>query len=258
LRFFWPIVTGSEDFYAQLQKISWYYAAAKQEFVMAAKYVRGGDVVLEVGAGRGLFSREVVNAGSYTGLEFSSAAIELAAKGGVRLLPETVEHHAVNHPGHYDVVCTFQVLEHVADPRSFLQASIDCLRAGGLLIVSVPAEDSFARFAYRDVLNMPPHHITRWTDDSLRAIASILGLELVALTPEPLGKNMRRAYARAMVEERIGALTGMQLQQLDPRLNRGPIKAIAGIGAVIFRRWLALTGAKGRRGHAVLAVFRKP
>src|SRR5687768_11360971 len=39
LRFFSPPVTGDEKFYADLQRISWYYSAGKQEFHMAARQI---------------------------------------------------------------------------------------------------------------------------------------------------------------------------------------------------------------------------
>jgi hypothetical protein len=102
LRFFSPPITGSEQFYAQLQKIRWYYSAAKQEFGIAAAHVKPEDDVLEIGAGRGLFSREI-RCRSYTGLEFSPDAIRWAAEDGLRLLPRTIEEHSRTAGGEYDV-----------------------------------------------------------------------------------------------------------------------------------------------------------
>jgi 2-polyprenyl-3-methyl-5-hydroxy-6-metoxy-1,4-benzoquinol methylase len=267
LHFFWPAITGDEKFYGDLQKISWYYSAGKPEFHIAAAYVHSAHDVLEIGAGRGLFSREIKPA-SYTGLEFSPTAIELAAANGVRLLPETVERHAEQNAGRYDIVCTFQVLEHVANPRTFLDAAVTCLKPGGRLIVSVPAEDSFARFAFWDVLNMPPHHVTRWTDSALRSIARICGLRLVELKPEPFGRSTRGPYARSMANQWIAQRLGMEPKLLDERLKAPLFRVLARPAAAVLRGYLSLSSSSSssnsslgstsrRRGQAVLAIFEK-
>jgi 2-polyprenyl-3-methyl-5-hydroxy-6-metoxy-1,4-benzoquinol methylase len=256
LRFFWPPIAGSEQFYAQLQKISWYYSAAKQEFGIAAAYVKPDYDVLEIGAGRGLFSR-AIQCRSYTGLEFSPDAIRWAAEDGIQLLPRTVEEHARTAGGAYDVACAFQVLEHVTDPRSFLEAAARCVKSGGRLIMSVPGEDSFARYAYGDVLNMPPHHLTRWSDRSLRSISEILGWRLIAIVPEPLGRNMRRAYADACAQEAVGKAFGQQLHLLDSRRQRLMFCSLQRICAAAIRFAVSAQPSKPRRGHAVIAIFEK-
>jgi SAM-dependent methyltransferase len=256
LRFFSPPATGDEKFYADLQRISWYYSAGKQEFHMAARQIASTQHVLEIGAGRGLFAREIKPA-SYTGLEFSPTAIELAAQAGIRLLPQTIEQHATEHHGRYDVVCSFQVLEHVSSPRDFLAAAVKCLRPGGRLLVSVPSEDGFARDAYWDVLNMPPHHVTRWTDKALRAIADIFQLQLVQLEPEPLGRNMRRPYAEAVADRWVARKMGFEPQLLDQRLKRPGVHFLTRAMARFVRKWPGATSA-APRGHAILATFAKP
>lgn len=255
LRFFDPQVTGDEAFYSSLQKISWYYSPAKQEFALAADYIGSADHVLEIGAGRGLFLREIEPA-SYTGLEFSSSAIQSAAADGIRLLAEPIERHARENPGKYDVVCAFQVLEHVARPRSFLDAAVAAMKPGGRLIVSVPGEDSFARHAVWDALNMPPHHITRWTDSCLRRIADLHALRLVALIPEALGRNMRRAYAHATATRWIAGRIGFEPELLDERVKRPLFAGAAALLAACLRRYLSMSRTF-RRGHAVVAIFSK-
>jgi 2-polyprenyl-3-methyl-5-hydroxy-6-metoxy-1,4-benzoquinol methylase len=256
LRFFWPPATGDENFYEHLQEIRWYYSPDKQEFQIAARYIDATDHVLEIGAGRGLFLQHI-KSGSYTGLEFSSKAVEAAAASGIALLQESIQQHARDNPQRYDVVCTFQVLEHVAEPRSFIDAAVRVLKPGGHLIVSVPGEDSFERFAYWDVLNMPPHHVTRWTDQCLRSIGPMCGLRLIALIPEPLGRNMRRLFARAMMDHWIAKQIGIEPELLDERVRRPLFKFVATVGATVLRRYLSWSSKPSRRGQAVVAIFEK-
>lgn len=255
LRYFAPQATGDEAFYGELQRIPWYYSASKQEFLIAARQIENHHRVLEIGAGRGLFTK-VISAATYTGLEFSPDAIRLAAEQGIHLLSESIEQHALAHRETYDVACSFQVLEHVARPRAFLDSAVSCLKSGGRLIISVPGEDSFARAAYWDVLNMPPHHMTRWSDACLRSIAELFGLRLIALTPEPLGRNMVRLYANAIADSRLAKLTRMQPVLLDARLRAPLFRSVSSAIALCVREYLKLHRGL-RRGHAVVAVFQK-
>jgi SAM-dependent methyltransferase len=64
------------------------------------------------------------------------------------------------------VLCT-EVLEHVPDPRAFLQEARRCLRPGGLLILTVPFS---ARVHYM------PHDYYRYTPFGLKVLAEQAGL----------------------------------------------------------------------------------
>ena len=73
-----------------------------------------------------------------------------------------IEDHADQRPGHYDAVTSFQVLEHVTEPASFLRACVKALRPGGRLLLGVPNNDSFLGLLEDNWLNMPPHHMSLW------------------------------------------------------------------------------------------------
>jgi 2-polyprenyl-3-methyl-5-hydroxy-6-metoxy-1,4-benzoquinol methylase len=88
-------------------------------------------------------------------------------------------------PGDYDVVCAFQVLEHLSNPGDFLRSACSLLRSGGKLLIGVPNADSFLRFQY-NLLNMPPHHTTRWPMAVFTRIPAIFPLQLRRIAAEPL------------------------------------------------------------------------
>jgi SAM-dependent methyltransferase len=113
-------------------------------------------------------------------------AIRRAQAAGLNVFKQSIEEHATIAPGKYDVVCSFQVLEHVPEPRGFVHACVQALRPGGKLIIAVPAEDSFLGVASDAHLNMPPHHALRWTDRALRNLALREGLSIVELWHEPV------------------------------------------------------------------------
>lgn len=186
LKYFYPVITGSPKFYDALSKKmqSTYYQEDKREYEFASRFINKEARVLDVGSGRGLFSRYVP--GTYTGLDFNPSAIEKAAKSGVRVINEPLQEHAKNISLPYSVVTAFQVLEHMAEPDKFIEHCLQCLEPGGLLILSVPSEDSYVSLLENAFLNMPPHHLSRWTDKSLANLQHLFSLELLELEHEKL------------------------------------------------------------------------
>ncbi|MGX2983642.1 class I SAM-dependent methyltransferase [Helicobacter sp. 23-1045] len=131
LRFFrlqnGEIPTGDNDFYTELIKNSWYYLAEKNEYDFARKFIKNGARVLEVGCGAGVFGKSLQGVADYVGLEFSTKAKELASQNGVNIQNILVQDFAKQNDSEFSVACSFQVLEHTANPREFLEAQISCL-----------------------------------------------------------------------------------------------------------------------------------
>lgn len=250
LRFFHPLETGTEELYETLQKYDWYYMTAKEEFNLAVKYLPEQGTVLEVGAGKAAFS-QLVGASRYTGLEFNDKAITRAREQGITLLKESVEQHAAT--GHrYDAVVSFQVLEHVSSPASFLKGCVDCLKPGGSLVIAVPSCDGFAGEAINDTLNMPPHHVTHWSENALRSIANLFPLEVAHIEHEKLAEYHVKWARQIQIENRMRKFFGISHRLLDQRLMP---RLISSMARQIARR--AYTPKPSIKGHTVLAHYRK-
>jgi len=200
LQFFWPAITGSGDFYGELQKYPWYYMDDKWEHQVALAQIPRGGNVCEVGCGKGAFVDRVNKRGygSAIGLETSAEAVAGASAQGIPVQCVTVEEYAHDHGGEYDVVCTFQVLEHVADPRGFVEAAGKLLKKGGRMILSVPNRDSFIKWCDW-VLDTPPHHVTRWSDQAMVNLCRLAGLTRVHIRHEHLQAYHADAYLAAWV-----------------------------------------------------------
>ena len=180
LIFFSPTLLGGEQLYNILQKRSWYYLSNKQEYTYAASYIEANSRVLEVGGGKGAFAHYLKDS-SYVGIELSSDAVKAAQELGLRVHKGSIYDYSTTHTEEFDVVCTFQVLEHVSECGDFITAQLKCLKPGGLLIQSIPSYDNFLRYSYNNLLNMPPHHQTLWTDKCLFNLAQKFNLELCAI-----------------------------------------------------------------------------
>ena len=101
----------------------------------------------------------------------------------------------------FDIVCSFQVLEHFEDPSEYFKSAYKLLKPGGLLITSVPSEDSFVGTLNPkdNIFNAPPHHITRWTDKALCTYAQSFGYEECELHHLPVEKQHHKWFIAFIV-----------------------------------------------------------
>ena len=168
LQFFCPMVIGNESFYQRLHKKTWYFQPDKWEFKEAARHIASSDLVLDLGAGLQPFSA-FIGANRY-------AAVD----------PFTAQDAAPNPQRKFDVVCAFQVLEHVPDPLGFIAMAKSWLKPGGRIFIGVPNRESYLRDLRELALDMPPHHVSRWSERALVSLAQSSQLTLEAITRSPL------------------------------------------------------------------------
>jgi SAM-dependent methyltransferase len=196
--FFTPdFLAGSGQLYSRLEKFDWYYMSEKWEYNVALADLKGCHKVLEVGCGRGSFLRLGRQAGfQIDGLEQNKSAIEEASRLGLHMVDATIEEVAAQSSSTYDAVCSFQVLEHVANPGTFLDACCRLLRPGGRLLFGVPNADSFIRYEF-NILDMPPHHMSRWPIRTLLDLGKFFPIELKHVLIEPLAEYHVGIYTDA-------------------------------------------------------------
>ena len=123
------------------------------------------------------------------GLELNPHAVASAQAKGLQVFNQLVDVHLQTHANYYDLICSFQVVEHIAELKDFFADSIACLKTGGLYAISVPNNECYLFSNDPDhTLNLPPHHINLWEEQSLRNIAPLFGLSVVAVHKEPANK----------------------------------------------------------------------
>lgn len=243
-RFYAPYnLSGDGDFYRELQEFPWYYLPWKWEHdTVKNKYINTTDSVLEVGCGHGAFLSQLAKDGvKVTGLELNPDSVSEAAKLGVKVLLKTVQDYAEESTEQYDVVCSFQVLEHITDVKSFIDASIKLLKPNGIFIISVPNNQSFIKHHDFDILNMPPHHMGLWDQFSLTSLTDIFPIKSVSLAYEPLQEYHYKYYNQIMVTSGKYSILHKALSFASYPITQFGIKKMAG----------------SIPGHTVLAVYRK-
>lgn len=256
LRFYDPQVAGDEHFYRSLQEYDWYYRKDKEEYQFAAGFIKEGDSVLDVGCGQGEFKKYIPSA-KFTGLEFSPDAISKGVNNGCTILDQSVEEHSSEYAGKYDVVGTFQVLEHVTKIADFLNSCAKCVKPGGYLIIAVPSEESYLRFGTNYLLNMPPHHISRWQDKTLMNVAKLIHFNLREIHHDSLDDIHKEPYFTAFAERALPFKTVNSITLIDDSFGyKVRMKIAHQIGKRISK--VFDHSAWQPKGQNVTVVYQKP
>ena len=197
-RFYYPEgILGDGQFYADLNKDNeGYYSTTRWEHTYAVSQIAPGQKVLEIGAGDGFFLEQLKRANiAAIGLELNTDAIAKGERKGLRMYNEMIEDHAAAHPEEYDVVCCFQVLEHIYHVKSFLDASLKALKRGGKLIIGVPNNNPYLFKQDKwHTLNLPPHHAGLWNKRAFTELQKFYDVTPQDIIVEPLSNN--KSFAR--------------------------------------------------------------
>ena len=100
--------------------------------------------MLEVGPGFGTFCEEAMATESFrriVAVEPTPSLAEACRGRGIEVLELPVEDARINET--FDVVCAFEVIEHLFSPGAFLSACAKLLRPGGMLVVTCPNGKGF-------------------------------------------------------------------------------------------------------------------
>ena len=195
LAFFDPMIAGDktfyDDLYGRLSEAGPWQAARveRSDYARVAAEIKPGETVLDVGCGPAGFARWVPQA-RYVGLERSVEARKVDAD----VRQETIAEHAAAHPGEYDAVCSFHVIEHVAEPAPFVADMVRCVRLGGRLFLAAPSWPGAMTDIPNFALNAPPHHLSWWTEEALRALAERVGLRVESVETLPASLHIGLIY----------------------------------------------------------------
>ena len=107
-----------------------------QSYLRYLKKVGMSGRLLEVGCGNGFFLEYAETAGytSIHGVEPSLDAIEKASPKIQPLIVNDIVRTGLFEPGSFDVICMFQVLDHLPDPGTVLEECFALLKPGGAIL----------------------------------------------------------------------------------------------------------------------------
>ncbi len=153
--------------------------------------------VLEVGTATGYLTSEMTKLGCVvTGIEQDPEMARIAQQHCQKMIVGDVEHLEFSELGTYDAIVLGDVVEHLRNPREFLQKTGKLLKPGGKILMSLPNVANiwvrlnllFGRFNYSRVGILDETHLRFFTLESSKKIANDSGLEVIStsVTPIPL------------------------------------------------------------------------
>lgn len=157
-----------------------------------------GGVFVEVGAGFGTFCEEVRDRGiaqRVIAIEPTQGLAQTCRDKGLETIEEVIE--KIDLPGIADTVAAFEVIEHLFDPRAFIERCASFLKPNGLLLLSCPSCEGFgvAELGLKSA-TYDHEHLNYFTPTSLELLVNSCGLTVVEVaTPGELDADLVRQAA---------------------------------------------------------------
>lgn len=202
--------------------------------------------ILELGCGGGAFGTRLAKEHDYLGVEpdghsFATAQQRLAelGRGEVR---HGLSFDVVAPDSRYDVVCAFEVLEHLEDEEGSIRDWMGHLAPGGSLLLSVPAFQE--RFGRADVY---AGHFRRYSPESMTDLLTRCGLTKIktVVYGVPLGYALEhgRNFLLGRRLDRDAPAAGGASDHFTPTTTAAPevmLERTAGSGRVLQpKEWMA-------------------
>jgi len=192
-----------------------------------------GGRLLEIGSGTGELLSVAAELGyEATGVEISEEACIRArqrhgdgiriVRGGIDSLPEK---------NYYDVCIVADAIEHVIDPRFFLDRVYDLLTPAGVVIVATPSLESWsARVMRNRWLEFKLQHLHYFTLETLHSLLFRAGLQPIGAVPGRKCLSVDYVAGRFRTD-RVPVLSSAldcMSQLLPASIRRTPFQAVAG------------------------------
>lgn len=144
---------------------------------------------LDVGCANGVFVATAAALGADAcGIELSNVAVQQAREQGLNVRQARIEDLPTAE--RYDCVTAFDVIEHVLDPRQFLQSIADRLNVGATCVLTLPDVSSLFAKAMGKAwwFYIPEEHLHYFDPRTIKQLATGVGLDtlLTGKTFKPL------------------------------------------------------------------------
>lgn len=193
--------TGRTRWNTERVKNSLPYSNDKWEFTEIQSDLKDIQSLLEVGCGEGAFLSKIKTlVPDLYGVEYNEEAINTSRKAGF-IIYNSNDYNSISKK--FDAIVIFHVLEHVANPKEFIQMLSNLLKDDGLLYISVPNQDGVIQFINPCIHNMPPHHATRWHKKTFEVLAQQLNFSINKIAYEPLSVKDHYYYTHYWINSNI-------------------------------------------------------
>jgi 2-polyprenyl-3-methyl-5-hydroxy-6-metoxy-1,4-benzoquinol methylase len=154
-----------------------------EELLLSFEKYRKNNTILDVGCGNGHFLKVAKEKGwKVYGTEYTEDAIEICTKKG--LIMHSGKLDVSNYePDFFDVITSFEVIEHINNPQEDVQNIRTILRKGGLFYLTTPNFNALERYILRDQYNVIcyPEHLSYYTPSTINYLLTRYNFEKVSV-----------------------------------------------------------------------------
>jgi SAM-dependent methyltransferase len=191
LEYAFPLEPGSQSFYQWVTTRAGYYPESRWEWFAVIEQINKRErqnsiSILDVGCGGGNFieiAKQLSNT-RIVGLDTTPESVNQCQKKGFEVYCETIESfHNKFSSESFNYILSFHCLEHISQPKQFIESMLSVLEPGGSIFISTPFSPMSFESDWFDILNHPPHHLLRWNKRSYQELAYQLGCEIKFYMP---------------------------------------------------------------------------
>lgn len=171
-------LNDSDQLYEELSKHPNYYPKFRSTYGYATEFIEKikPNSLLEIGSGCGQFLERInCIVPNTVGSEYNSKAVCYCRERGLNVLDDKIENLKSES---FDIVCNFEVLEHVYNTKPFIEQCVRLLKKKGKLIIGTPDPEGINSIISKYPANLPPHHQFDFSEKSLKWIAKKFNLEI--------------------------------------------------------------------------------
>lgn len=179
----------------------------RTDYIVQRTQGLSGKKVIDVGCGGGILAESMARAGAdVTGIDMGEAPLEVArlhcleSALSIDYQQSTAEEFADAHSGQFDVVTCMEMLEHVPDPSSVVEACSRLVKPGGMVffstlnrniksyLMAIVGAEHILKLVPKDTHNhdkfIKPSELLNWVDSTPLMAKHMTGLHVSPLTQQ--------------------------------------------------------------------------
>ncbi|HTA83224.1 MAG TPA: class I SAM-dependent methyltransferase [Bacteroidia bacterium] len=183
-----------DEYYSPITRLRY------QELLDEFEPFRKTNKILDIGCGTGFFLEEAKAKGwEVHGTEFTDNAVEICRNKGITM--QTGSLKAENYsPEAFDVITSFEVLEHINNPLEEITNIHKIMRTGGLVYLTTPNFNAVERYLLKGNYNVIeyPEHLSYYTPKTLNYLFTNNGFKKKKIKTTGISFSRLKASFRTM------------------------------------------------------------
>ena len=213
---------------------------------------RKNNLLLDVGCGVGLFLKVAIDRGwQVYGTEYSDKAIEICEGKGIKMKKGVL--NAADFNGlQFDVVTSFEVIEHINNPLPEMENINTLIRPGGLFYCTTPNFNALSRYYLKADYNVIkyPEHLSFYTPKTLKYLCKKFALKPLRILTTGISFSRLSGSMNKNADEPVVGATSKDEKVRQTIEGNKPLIVLKQLANSIF----TLTGT----GSALKGYFEKP